>query len=360
MKQIGIAVSSALALWAVAAHAQAPERPTVDVDGTSRGSAAVPLSQFLSPQGKAQLKDMITRAPAAGPSTGASIETTRKSGDERAKKTLDGWQAISPTTLEESSIDGVRIITLTPNAGIKPENKKRVLINVHGGGFFTGGMYGGQIESLPLAARGGIKVVAIDYRMAPENVFPAASEDVEKVYRHLLKSYKPQNIGIFGCSAGGTLVGQSLAWFQDKKLPRPGAAGIFCSGLLDTFWYGGDLGAVNGLMNASAPSRPPSETGNRPFRPYVEGTEKNPLIVPGNYPEVLAKFPPTLFVTGTRDVAASNAIVTHAKMVGLGVDAQLYMTEGLGHGHFYMMPGAPENVATYDAIWRFFDRHLGR
>src|SRR5437868_4503804 len=116
MKQIGIAASSVLALWAVAVHAQSAERPTVDPDGTSRGSAAVPLSQFLSPQAKAQFKEMITRPPGSTPAMSAGIDVVRKSGDARSRKILDDWQAISPTTLEEGSIDGVRVITLTPNA----------------------------------------------------------------------------------------------------------------------------------------------------------------------------------------------------------------------------------------------------
>ena len=55
-----------VAFLATAAGAQAPERPTVDLDGTVRGSAAVPLSKFLSPQAQAQFKAMITRPPAAG------------------------------------------------------------------------------------------------------------------------------------------------------------------------------------------------------------------------------------------------------------------------------------------------------
>jgi hypothetical protein len=61
-------------------------------------------------------------------------------------------------------------------------------------------------------------------------VFPAASEDVAAVYKDLLKTYRPENIGIYGCSAGGALTAQAEAWFQDKKLPNPGALGIFGSG----------------------------------------------------------------------------------------------------------------------------------
>lgn len=59
--------------------------------------------------------------------------------------------------------------------------------------------------------------------MAPEWYFPAASEDVAKVYRELLKSYRPENIGIYGCSAGAGLTSQAVAWFQTHGLPHPPA-----------------------------------------------------------------------------------------------------------------------------------------
>jgi acetyl esterase/lipase len=78
---------------------------------------------------------------------------------------------------------------------------------------------------------GRIKVVAVDYRLGPENRFPAASEDVTNVYRELLKTYRPENIGIFGCSAGGMLSGQAIPWFLKEHLPLPGAIGVFCASL---------------------------------------------------------------------------------------------------------------------------------
>jgi acetyl esterase/lipase len=102
---------------------------------------------------------------------------------------------------------------------------------------------------------------------------------METVYRYALKTHKPGNIGIYGCSAGGTLVAQSMAWFQKKKLPLPGAIGIFCSGAMETFWFGGDSGQLSALLNA-APVIGPKRPANAP-RDYFEGIDRNdPLVTP--------------------------------------------------------------------------------
>jgi carboxylesterase type B len=102
-------------------------------------------------------------------------------------------------------------------------NRGRVLINLHGGAFLWGAHSGGLVESIPVASVGKLKVISVDYRQGPEATFPAASEDVAAVYTALLKRYEPQNIGIYGCSAGGVLTAQSVAWIAAHGLPRPGA-----------------------------------------------------------------------------------------------------------------------------------------
>ena len=106
------------------------------------------------------------------------------------------------------------------------------------------------MEAVPVADAGKVKVIAVDYRLGPEHTYPAASEDMETVYRHVLKTTTPDKVGFYGCSAGGTLVGQMIPWLRDKNLPLPGAIGIFCSGLMETFWFGGDTAVLSGLLNA--------------------------------------------------------------------------------------------------------------
>ncbi|NKB43769.1 MAG: alpha/beta hydrolase fold domain-containing protein [Alphaproteobacteria bacterium] len=336
--------------------AQDSARPTVDEDGTIRGSiAGVPMSSFLSEDIKAEFTRRLRMAKP--PSLKDGLDAVRKRSDDMSKEQLDSWLKIYPSAIEETMIDGVKTHIVTPAAGIAPGNENRVMINAHMGGFMFGSAYGGQVEAVPLAGRAGIKVIAVDYRLAPEHSFPAASQDMEGVYRHVLKTTKPENVGIYGCSAGGTLTAQVIPWFLEKDLPLPGAIGIFCSGAMGTFWFGGDSASTSSLLNATQPISP--EDSAAQSRTYFGDLDVNtPLITPGLFPDTLAQFPPTLVVSGTRDIAMSNALVTHTELLKAGAEAELFIQEGLGHGHFFLFPGTEEAMTAYSVIWNFFDRHL--
>ena len=79
---------------------------------------------------------------------------------------------------KDTKIAGVHAAVFTPKAGIAAENAKRVLIDLHGGGFMGCWRDCSQLESLLIAALGRIKVVSLDYRNRLAIDFPAASEDV--------------------------------------------------------------------------------------------------------------------------------------------------------------------------------------
>jgi acetyl esterase/lipase len=74
---------------------------------------------------------------------------------------------------------------------------------------------------------GRIRVITVDYRMAPENKYPAAEDDVIALYRELLKMYRAENIGIYGCSAGASLTGSVVAKLIQSGQPKPGVIGMF-------------------------------------------------------------------------------------------------------------------------------------
>jgi monoterpene epsilon-lactone hydrolase len=170
----------------------------------------------------------------------------------------------------------------------------------------------------------------------------------------LLKQYKPENIGIYGSSAGGILTAEGIAWFQKHGLPAPGAIGIFSASA------GGIGQGDSGYSWPLAARKPPAPNHSAPAVGYFEGVDlKDPMVSPVYSAEALAKFPPTLLLTGTRDMAMSSAVYTHAQLVKAGVDAELHVWEGLGHGE-YANVDIPEGKEYRDVVVHFFNTHLGR
>jgi acetyl esterase/lipase len=93
---------------------------------------------------------------------------------------------------------------------------------------------------------------------------------------------------------------------------------------------------------------------------YLEDVSNtDPLAYPGSSDAVLAKFPPTLFLSGTRAFEMSPAIIGHARLLKLGVDSSLYIVEGGGHGGA-VPEGTPEAWDTKVYIAHWFDQHLAR
>lgn len=233
---------------------------------------------------------------------------------------------------------------------------------MHDGGyhFATGGGLDGQIEAIPIAGVGELKVIAIDYRTSPDYHFPAANEDVTSVYKYLLKSYKPENIGLYSCSTGATLSAGSAAWFQKEKLPRPGAIGLFGDGATKDDHADGDSYFINMPLLGGKVLAPWESLQVLYPEPYMRGTDYNdPLVAPVVSPHPLSQFPPTLVISRTRDVGLSETVYTHTQLIKAGVDADLHVWEGMWHCFFFDVD-LPESKEVFDVVSKFFDRTLGR
>ncbi len=360
--QLGFAaVATAAAMVAGAAVAQMPslaQSPPVTDDGTiTTPSFDLPYSSYASPQARdafvRRLRNPLPIVP--------NIAKMRQITDQSMASFLSQEEALFPHSAAKSIIGGVPVEIIIPTSGVAPKNQNRVLINVHGGAFVAGGGGpGGEAESIPIAYVGRIKVVAVDYRLGPENHFPAASEDLAAVYGDLLKTYRPENIGIYGCSAGGMLTGEAIPWFLKARLPLPGAIGIFCasthpSGAGDSAQLWQRMGSVIRIVPPAKPN--PDSFG--PDAMYFAGTSPHdPLAVPSASKDVLKAFPPTLFLTGTRAPDMSGAVESHLELVELGVKSQLLLFDGMDHG-FFSDPSLPESQRAYALITQFFAENLG-
>lgn len=101
----------------------------------------------------------------------------------------------------------------------------QVILYLHGGGYVVGSIYTHREMASRLSRAAKAKAILIDYRLAPENPFPAAVEDATAVYRWLLSiGVKPARIVIAGDSAGGGLAVATMVSIRDAGEKLPAAA----------------------------------------------------------------------------------------------------------------------------------------
>lgn len=326
--------------------AQAPNRDTsyIDAQGAAHVTRVIPVPQDLSPQAQRSIS-----RPEPDQAPPQSLAEHRRLTDAYTARARVQWTRICPNTIAEETMAGVPVRVVTP-ANMPAANNDKVLLNIHGGGFNSDS--GSYTESIPIAGYTKIKVVAVLYRLAPEHPFPAAVDDSVAVYKHLLQTYKPDRIVIYGTSAGAILTGEVAVKIKQLGLPMPAALGIF-SGMGD-FARNGDSIAMYSLRGLAGHLDPPPPGAHDPF--YVASTsDKDPVLSPV-YAD-LHGLPPTLFVTSGRDMLLSGTANLQRAFLHAGVDAQLVLFDGLPHAFWYD-PNLPESIEANHLMADFFLKHL--
>ena len=312
-------------------------------DGTAHVGRLVPVPQSLSPQAQATLHR---------PENDAKVEETlaqRRAGtDAYTARAKEQWQKICPVNITDDTIAGVPVRRITP-LEVPKLNADNVLLDLHGGGFDSDS--GSYTESIPIAYYARVPVIAALYRLAPEHRFPAAVDDAVAVYRELLRTHKPEQIAIYGTSAGAILTGEVAVKLKQAGLPEPAALGIF-SGTGD-FARQGDSLHLYSLRGFSGYLAPPGDS--EPLSYIGSANPRDPVMSP-IYAD-LKGMPPTLFVTSGRDLLLSGTIDLHRAFLRAGDDAQLIVFDGLPHAFWYD-PELPESIEANQAMAKFLAGHL--
>jgi monoterpene epsilon-lactone hydrolase len=152
--------------------------------------------------------------------------TPKPSWAER-RVAMDGFGQLG--TLPEGCMNIPVDIDGMPAEGLVPldADESRQILYLHGGGYVIGSPRSHRPTAARLAAEAGCPILVPDYRMGPENPFPAAVEDGVKAWRHLLDAgIDPARMVIAGDSAGGGLTLATALAARDAGLPQP--AGLFC------------------------------------------------------------------------------------------------------------------------------------
>ena len=352
----------------LAAAKSSPDKSTIELATTDSAAATIPAftlpeSSLLSERSKQALADyrqalmasgeQITKALADIP---AEDHAQRRTQEAQCFYQQPFYQTLLeryPVTIEQRTLGGVLCEVFTPvvTEGSVPDD--RVLLNFHGGSFQFGARTNSHLESIPVAALSGLRVISVDYRMSPEYQYPAATEDAVAVYQALLAEYAPAHIGVFGSSAGASLSAMLIANLLERGQPLPAAVGLFACGAIH--WQEGDYHAIGAALLKGLINYELAPKGQHPYFKNVACDDVQAF--PGYSPEVMAAFPPTLCISSTRDFALSAVVHTHNQLVEQGVAAQLHIWEGLEHV-FHYNPYLPEAHAMHSRVAKWFKQRL--
>jgi len=206
----------------------------------------------------------------------------------------------------------------------------RVLLYFHGGGWVMGSAYGFRSLTVALGKVTQMRVLSVNYRLAPEHPYPAALEDCTNAYQWLLhQGFNPPNIIIAGDSAGGQLTLTTILNLRDKGTPFPkGAVCLSPCTSLDTF----DLERQHRSHGETDPIL--GDIGTFWWVPAYLGIEnpvdpQNPLVSP-LYGD-LQGFPPLLVQATPLEILFETARQFVERAKAAGVDATLETWEGMIH-----------------------------
>ena len=275
-------------------------------------------------------------------------ETIRKAYADSQAPVVEQLLRKYSVTVKKQSLAGVPVILITPK-NARADLADRLLINVHGGAFFFG--QGSIQEAIPIAARTGLAVMVVDYRLAPEHPFPAAVDDIIAVYRELLKTYQPQHLALYGWSAGAILTAEAAVRAHQLDMPLPAALGFF-SGTVD-FARSGDSEAFFSEAGLGPAVAPTAATVNL----YLRGHSSTDPVVSPAYADV-KDFPPVLLMSGSRDFLLSGTLNFHRQLLRAGVHAELVVFDAMPHVH-WENPDLPESDEALDIQARFLSDKVG-
>jgi acetyl esterase/lipase len=228
-----------------------------------------------------------------------------------------------------------------------------VIYYLHGGGYIIGSPNTHREFVSRLCRAAGSRALVVDYRLAPENPFPAAVEDAVAAWRWLLgQGVDPKRTVISGDSAGGGLTASALVAIRDAGLPLPAAA------VLISPWT--DMEGSGDSMTSKASVDPiiQKEFLDESAGHYIAGGDPRAPLASPIYAD-LAGLPPLLIHVGECETLLDDSTRLADRARAAGVDVTLEVWDEMIHVWHIFGPMLPEGRQATERIGEWVREKLG-
>ena len=260
-------------------------------------------------------------------------------------------------TVEEKTFGGVPVLDIKLKDW---KDNGKVLVYTHGGAYTFLSAKSTKTNSVPVAHTTGLRVVSIDYTVAPKSKWNETIDQVIEAIQELIKQdgYKLEDIAMYGDSAGGGLTPGSILKMIDKGLGMPGAV-VLMSPWTDITETGD---TYQTLKEADPILTYPNCLANAAGAYAAPADQENPYVSPV-YGDYSKGFPPTLIQYGTKEIFSSNAIRYYQKLYQAGIPVKIDPYEGMWHVfQSFLLPNTsllmPESKVALDKMSVFLAERL--
>ena len=251
-------------------------------------------------------------------------------------------------TVTAAALGGVPTAEITVD-GIEP---RHVILYFHGGVYVLGDAFQAAGLAAQIGRRTRAKVISVDYRLAPENPYPAAVDDALAAYEALLQDgTAPLDIAFAGESAGGGLAVATLVNAREHGLPLPAAAFVMSP-------YA-DLTLAGTTMDTKREADPLLSRENLRARvpDYVAGQDAAAGLISPVFAD-LSGLPPLIIQAGSHEVLLDDAVRLARQAATADVEVTLDITPGVPHVFQAYYPVLDEAAAALDRAGQLLSAHL--
>ncbi|KJS84751.1 MAG: alpha/beta hydrolase [Peptococcaceae bacterium BICA1-8] len=230
--------------------------------------------------------------------------------------------------------------------------KDKIILYFHGGGYVSGTCKSHQSIAAKFVKGSEIGALLFEYRLAPEQPYPAALEDSLEAYNWLLdQGIAPLSIVFVGDSAGGGLCLATLLALRDQGTPLPAAAVAYSPVT--------DFKCIGESYRTKAKTCLSPE-GMAPALAVHYAGDKDPGLeyISPLYGD-LHGLPPLLIYAGEDETLCDDSVRFAEKAKDAGVDVTLRIGEGMFHCYPAMAPLFPEATQAMDEICSFINKYIG-
>ena len=265
------------------------------------------------------------------------------------ERMTDGFTIDVPAKYSRVNAGGVTAEWVTAEGA----SDSRVVLYFHGGGYIIGSPRTHRAMLAELSQASGARVLALDYRLAPEHPFPAPVEDSIASYRWLLnEGYDPSRIAVGGDSAGGGLTVSALVQLRYLGLPLP-AAGVCISPWVDMEGLGESM-----ETRAGADPMVGKENLMVSAKTYLGGADPRAPLAAPLYAD-LRGLPPLLIQVGDAEVLLDDSTRLAGVAREAGVEVQMDVWDDMIHVWHLFAPILPEGRQAISQAGDFIKKHTG-